>query len=118
MEMKVARLYAGSDGETHFEDIGISLEGQEDNRWVSELKKAGGVRFSESPAGYESGWHNSSPRLLVVTVAGEAEIEASDGTKRRFVPGDIMLCEDTTGRGHVVRIVSKQPSRTVSVALD
>jgi hypothetical protein len=48
-----------------------------------------------------------------VTLSGEAEIEISDGTKRRFGAGAIMLADDTSGRGHITRVVSSVPREYV-----
>jgi hypothetical protein len=42
---------------------------------------------------------------LVVTLAGESEIELEDGKKVRLGPGSILLAEDTTGKGHISRAV-------------
>jgi len=39
----------------------------------------------------------------VVTLAGEAEVEASDGEVRRIGPGFILLADDLTGKGHITR---------------
>ena len=30
----------------------------------------------------------------------------SDGETRRFSPGDVLLCDDLTGKGHVTRAVT------------
>ncbi len=34
-----------------------------------------------------------------------SEVTASDGEKRRFGPGSIVLLDDTTGKGHQTRAV-------------
>jgi uncharacterized cupin superfamily protein len=36
-------------------------------------------------------------------MAGAVEMETTDGTKRHFKPGDLVLLEDTSGKGHVTR---------------
>ena len=36
----------------------------------------------------------------MIFLSGETEIEVSDGEKRKFVPGDVLLLEDTKGHGH------------------
>ena len=40
----------------------------------------------------------------MVTLSGESEVELEDGKKIRFGPGNILLAEDTTGRGHISRL--------------
>ena len=42
---------------------------------------------------------------------------ASDGEVRRFPPGALLLLEDTTGKGHITRIVSEEAVLIFSVAL-
>ncbi|SVE21792.1 uncharacterized protein METZ01_LOCUS474646 [marine metagenome] len=49
---------------------------------------------------------------------GSVEVEAGDGTKRVFGPGDIMLAEDTTGQGHRSRYLSGNPRRSIFITLD
>jgi uncharacterized cupin superfamily protein len=49
---------------------------------------------------------------------GEVEIEAGDGTKRRFGTGDVLLAEDTAGRGHISRAVEGRPRKSIFVTLD
>ncbi|MFC1986884.1 cupin domain-containing protein [Chloroflexota bacterium] len=117
MEAKVTRLYTGPDGESHFDDTGIPIEGDGGIMRRSQLMKATGVRFSETDSGYKRDWHNASPRQLVIMLEGEGEIEVGDGTKHRFGPGNIVLIEDTTGRGHIFRVVSNQPAKTINVRL-
>jgi hypothetical protein len=47
---------------------------------------------------------------------GEYEITASDGTTRRFVPGSLLLLEDTSGQGHATRIIADALVFTVALS--
>jgi hypothetical protein len=38
-------------------------------------------------------------------MTGAVEMETTDGTVRRFLPGGLVLLEDTSGRGHLTRNV-------------
>ncbi len=116
MGFQVTRLYSGPDGESHFEDLEIPLEDKGSYIQGSELMKASGIRFRERGTITESDWHNVPRRQFVITIEGETEIEIGDGTKRRFGPGDILLAEDTTGRGHISRGV-KLPRKNIIVNL-
>jgi hypothetical protein len=33
-------------------------------------------------------------------------VEVSDGSKRKIGPGDLVYLEDTTGKGHITRLLS------------
>jgi hypothetical protein len=49
---------------------------------------------------------------------GAIEIEVTDGTRRTFRGGDILLMEDTTGSGHRTRNVEACERRSLFILLD
>ena len=51
----------------------------------------------------------------MITLQGQAEIGIGDGTKRIFNPGDVLLADDLTGRGHTTAAVGG--TTRVSVAI-
>jgi hypothetical protein len=116
--MKITRLYTGRDGESHFEEVDIPLHDQDGAERKSELMKATGIIFRETSGEYDHDWHNAPRRQFVISLVGQVEIVVGDGTRREFGPGDIMLAEDTTGRGHVSRSVNNQPRKSIFVTLD
>ncbi len=116
--MKVTRLYTGPDGESHFQDIDISLDGGEGSERMSELIKATGIIFRETSGAYDLDWHPAPRRQFVISLEGQVELVVGDGTTRILGPGDILLAEDTTGRGHISRAVNKQPRKSIFVTLD
>lgn len=101
--MRYFRIYAGPDGESHFADVEVALDQPSGSSDLSALFPATGVIFRRSPADQFIDWHPAPRRQFVVTLSGEAEVEASDGEVRRLGPGTIMLAEDTTGKGHITR---------------
>jgi hypothetical protein len=107
--MRIVRLYTGDDAESHFEEIEIKLD---------LIRPATGIYFRRAAIDQVQDWHPAPRRQYVITLSGEAEIEIGDGTVRRFGPGDVMLAEDTTGRGHVTRVVGDEPRLYVSVPID
>ncbi len=117
--MKVTRLYTGPDGESHFENVEIPFKDTEriDMR-QSEHMKATNIFFRETSVDYQWDWHNASRRQFLIVLGGAIEIEIGDGTRRQFNPGDVLLAEDTTGRGHLSRAVNNQPRTSVFVTLD
>lgn len=121
--MKYLRLYADADGESHFEEMqteyapvvyappapafGVS-QPVEATQYVR-------VRF---PAGWDSELHPAPQRQLFVMLSGQFEGQASDGSATTFHPGDMVLMEDTTGRGHSARVVGEQEVLALMVHLD
>jgi quercetin dioxygenase-like cupin family protein len=58
------------------------------------------------PAGTSAPAHNAPQAYIAIVLAGEAEVVTSDGEWRRFLPGEILFCDDLTGKGHVTRAIS------------
>ena len=114
--MKVVRLYTGTDNESHFEDIEVELN-LRGHMEVSELQPVNGMFFRRVPPTHRSNHHPAPRRQYVITLAGQVEIEAGDGTVRRFGPGDVMLAEDTTGHGHITRVIGGQPRDCIMIPL-
>lgn len=52
-------------------------------------------------------WHNPPCKQYIIMLHGSMEIEISDGARRIFHPGDVLLAEDTTGKGHITRAASE-----------
>ena len=112
----MVRLYTGQDGESRFEEIEVEFKPMGDAETTS-FQAAAGIVFRRAPAGHILDWHPAPRRQYVITLSGQGEIEIGDGTVRRFGPGDVMLAEDITGRGHITRVVGTQPRVYVTVPL-
>jgi hypothetical protein len=113
--MKILRLYTGDDGESHFEDREIPMETYPVGKH-SAAQKAKSVKFLELKSYYD--YHNAPERQYVIFLDGGVEIEVADGSKRTIQAGEILLAEDTTGRGHITRSLDGAPRRTMFIVLD
>ena len=103
--MKMLRLYTGNDGESHFEEVEIDLQpGQFAGRY-SDPVRVKTVIFRETDGAYDLDYHTAPRRQFVINLRGSVELETGLGEKRVLGPGDILLAEDTTGRGHRSRAV-------------
>jgi hypothetical protein len=116
------RLYSDEKGESHFEDVEIDLTLTDyappaAPLALSAFTPATQFGFMQAPAGWESDWHPSSARNFFVVLSGEWEVTASNGETRRFGAGSILLVEDTTGKGHMSRVVSECDSVAVMIEL-
>jgi quercetin dioxygenase-like cupin family protein len=97
-------------GESHYEDTDIALPEQDfappaPPLAVSDPIDAARAVFFRIPAGWFGDWHPVPRRQYYVQTTGELEVEVSDGEVRRFHPGDVVLVEDVSGRGHTTRVV-------------
>ena len=116
--MKIARLYTGPDGKSHFQDIELPMGGGDTHEQRTDLIKATGIIFRETSANFNLDLHPAPRRQYVITIEGGVEIEIGDGTKRRFGVGDVMLAEDITGQGHITRALNNKPRKSIFVTLD
>lgn len=115
--MKIIRLYADADGESRFEELEIDLEDAGEIGRLSARHAVDSVIFRENPPGYDFDWHTAPERQYIVMLDGEIEVESSTGEQRRFAGGEILLVEDTWGKGHRTRSVDGKPRRSLFVPL-
>jgi hypothetical protein len=104
----ITRLYTGADGASHFEPMHLEfapVPGAPSTLTESEAvptKKSYLVRIAP---GFFEDWHNADVRRYVITISGRAEVEVTGGQKHVAEPGQIVLAEDLTGKGHTFRVV-------------
>lgn len=107
------RIVRTDDGGSKFEDDEFSLvsqrvaEGMPDMA-VGGMPSASGVSFLRGEA-FDSDPHPAPRTQWVVMLRGTIEVRVSDGTARRFGPGDLVLAADTSGAGHVTTGVGDPP---------
>lgn len=116
--MRVTRIFADENGESHFEEVDVPLADGGSIGRVSDTMPATGIILRETDGTYDYSWHNPPQRRYVIMLRGRVEMTVSDGESRVFVPGEIVLLEDTTGRGHRSRALDGTPRETVFVTLD
>ncbi len=120
--MKFLRLYAGEDGESHVEELDVAYTPVEyappaPAIDLSEPVDAARYVMMRFPAGWDSGLHPSPRRQLFVVLSGEMEGAASDGSVVHLTPGDALLMEDTSGKGHTASAMGGQEARALLVHL-
>ncbi len=113
----VTRIYSDEKGESHFEDIEIPLQHAGDIGSLSEALSAKSIIFREVIPSYDYDFHNAPQRQYIILLDGEIEIETSLGEVRRFGAGNILLVEDTTGKGHRTKNTRPEPRKSVFITL-
>ena len=114
--MQVVRIYTGPDGESHFEDLDLGYQ-EVANAQQSAMQSATGIQFRRTPPGRFSDFHNAPRRQYVITLEGQMELGLGDGTKRIFNPGDVLLADDLTGRGHTTAVYGSVHRVSISIPL-
>jgi quercetin dioxygenase-like cupin family protein len=108
--MRLTRFHTTTEGGSVFVDLDIDLpharhdpQGhliRSSNRYASPS-----VQFVELPEGLDQDWHCAPRRQIVIVLSGTLEVTTSDGTARRFGPGQGFLADDMGGKGHLTRAV-------------
>ena len=115
--MKIVRVYTGEDNESHLEimDQG-DLDYVERDGTRTAVQTATGTQFSLRKEGSFTDFHNAPRRQYVLYLTASIELGLGDGSTHVMEPGDVLLAEDTTGRGHTSRVVKGGMSVTVRLA--
>jgi hypothetical protein len=94
------RIYSDSDGCSHFEVKPIGLESKDyappaPPLYTSVIESADNSIFLELPVGWYGDWHPTPVRQWLILMNGACEFEA----------GDVVLLDDTIGKGHQTRVL-------------
>ena len=110
--MKFPRIYTDEQGETH---IGVRDVPAHEARvgpppnpvgQMTETEAASTFVVFSAAAGTEVPAHNAPQPYICIVLAGEGEVETSDGTTLRLGPGELVYCDDVSGKGHLTRSIS------------
>ena len=108
-EPVIIRIFSDAAGETHFGEIRLPggtrrSEASASVAWWSEKVPVRSLVWrrveKEAPPAIP---HTSPRRQLIVPLSGAVEIEVSTGEQRTVVPGQVLMVDDVTGKGHITR---------------
>ncbi|MCW4000148.1 MAG: hypothetical protein NWE93_07900 [Candidatus Bathyarchaeota archaeon] len=111
--MKYTVVYTDNQGESHFREDAFSFESVNfappaPPVGLSKYYDVGKMVLFCISAGWFGDWHPAPKKQFFCCLKGEVEIIVGDGETRRFRSGEVFLLEDTSGRGHTTRVVSKE----------
>lgn len=113
----ITRIYSDAEGHTHFADLQVPLSPAGPIGSLSENYKVENLIFREVVPEYDYEFHRAPARQFIILLDGELEIETSLGEKRTFGPGEILLVEDTEGKGHRSRNLLPVKRKSVFITL-
>ena len=108
----IVRIYPGPDGESHFQDLTPDQFAA-----LANNRGPGDITLGQRPPGWWQDYHTAPRHQYVVFLAGGAEIEVASGAKRQFQPGDVLVAEDLTGHGHIIRNTGEETRISLAVPL-
>lgn len=115
--MKVTKVYNDKNGESHFEDVEIPLNDDGEIGFLSDKIPAKEIIFRKVKPSYDYDFHIAPQKQYIILLDGEIEIETSLGEKRSFRGGDILLVEDTQGKGHKTRNLEPIERKSIFITL-
>lgn len=110
---KTHRLYTGPDGQSHIEPIEVEHK----TDWLKGLP-ATQIAFRVWPQGEFLDWHPAPRRQYIINLDAGVQITASDGEARRIGAGEVLLVEDTWGKGHLSKALDGKLRHCIFVTLD
>ena len=112
--MQIIRIYTGPDNQTHFQEVDLDAFTA-----IATNPGSGPIRFNHRQTGEPvvADFHNAPRRQYVMMLSGIMEIETGLGEKRVLHPGDVLIAEDLTGKGHVTRSIGGDLRATLSIPL-
>ena len=93
------RIYTGTDGLSHVEDIALDAK--------TVMEKLTSVEVRVGPPGRFSDWHVGPQRQYIINLAGSGQLEGAEG-KVDLPPGSMEYIDDLTGKGHTTKTTSKE----------
>jgi hypothetical protein len=116
--MKIHRLYTDDNGQSHFEDVQIAYIESTPSGRLSQRFPATGLIFREVSPTYDLDWHNAPRRQYIINLDNGVQLTASDGESRVIGAGEVILVEDTTGKGHLSKAINDRIRHCIFVTLD
>jgi hypothetical protein len=116
--MRVHNLYVDAQGETHFRDIEIEWAETTNAGKLSKRLPATGIIFREVQPDYDLDWHPAPRRQYIINLDAGVKITASDGEARIIGAGEVILVEDTTGKGHLSKSINNEMRHSIFIPIE
>lgn len=115
--MKITRVYSDAEGESSFEDIEVELFDNGEIGRLSENIDVKTLQFRKVSPDYDYDFHHAPQKQFIVLLDGGVEITTSLGETRQFQTGEILLMEDTSGKGHRTKNLEKRERTSIFIHL-
>jgi hypothetical protein len=118
MGIRVHNLYCDASGESHWRDVNIEWENEGPGGKTSARQFANGIIFRQTQAEHDRPWHPAPRRQYIINLDTGVELTASDGESRKIGAGEIILVEDTKGKGHLSKSINNQMRHSIFVPIE
>ena len=116
--MRIHNLYEDANGQSHFRDIEVEWIEEGRAGKLSKRQPATGIIFRQVAPTYELDWHPAPRRQYIINLDAGVQITAGDGESRLIGAGEVILVEDTKGKGHLSKAVESKVRHCIFVPVD
>ena len=116
--MRIHNLYTDPGGESHFRDIEVEWVDERRGSKLSRTFPSTGIIFRQVQPSYDLDWHPAPCRQYIINLDAGVQITASDGESRVIGADEVLLVEDTTGKGHLSKAVDSGLRHCIFVPID
>jgi hypothetical protein len=116
--MRIHNLYVDTDGQTHFRDIEVTWASEGPGGKLSARLPATGIIFRQTAGDYDLDWHPAPRRQYIINLDAGVKLTAGDGESRVIGAGEVILVEDTHGKGHLSEAVGGKLRHSIFVPID
>ncbi len=116
--MRIHNLYTDDEGQSHFRDIDIPWAEESNFSKYSATLPATGIIFRETSGDYDLDWHHAPRRQYIINLDAGAQLTASDGETRTINAGEVILVEDTSGKGHLSKSLDGKMRHSIFIPID
>ena len=116
--MRIHNLYTDANGQSLFRDIEVEWAEETNAGKLSKRLPATGIIFRQVQPTYDLDWHAAPRRQYIINLDDGVQITARDGEARVIGAGEVILVEDTTGKGHLSKAVDAKIRHCIFVPVE
>ncbi len=113
----ITHIFTGPDHQTHAEEVEMKFTPGSPAEVSKMMPITGAAELHRTAGGSVDDWHRAPRRQYVITLSGHGEVEVAGGKKISMGPGHIDFVEDTTGKGHITRVIGTDDRVTLQLPL-
>ena len=118
MGFHVHNLYCDANGQSHWRDLTIEWENAGPDGKTTGRQIANGIILRQTQAEHDRPWHAAPRRQYIINLDAGVELTASDGESREIGKGEVILVEDTSGKGHLSRSINNEMRHSIFVPIE
>ena len=108
--LEYTHIYADKDGISHFRQAEmpfkpVPVPGMDDPPGAARIDSLPGAAFLRLAPGQVEDWHPAPRSVFLIAIQGRSRVTVGDGAVKEFGPGEMVLMDDTIGKGHLTEPV-------------